>query len=177
MTTPRYRLLPALALVLPAALAACGGGDSFPPSCPKLSLLSDAADLTRYSPRGTDITDLVLDGRITSVPATCERGSRNTIKTTLKVNVDLSRGPAAQSRNAAVPVFVAVMDGDTLADKQNYVLTGVFSPNVDTMKVSSDDIVLNIPVSPQKSADGYKVYVGFTLTPDELALNRKRGPR
>ncbi len=172
-----HRALTALALLGLTSLSACGPTDPFPPLCPQLALVPDAADLTEYRPQGHDITDLVTDARINAVPGSCTRGSGNTVKTTIRIVIDLSRGPAATSRDISVPAFVAVTDGSTILDKQEYRLGGTFAANVDQMRVTSDDIVLNVPVTPAKSAAAYKVYVGFTLTPEELALNRQRGPR
>ena len=160
-----------------AALGGCAPTNSFPPACPSLSLLPDAADLTSYSPRGQDLTDLILDGRIVTVPATCKRGDKGFVTTTMSVAADLFRGPSAPDRDFAVPVFIAVLDGDTVIDKQDYEMTGTFPANVDRMRMSTPEITLNLPVTPTKTAASYKIYIGFILTQDQLALNRKRGPR
>jgi len=160
-----------------AGLAGCAAKEDFPPICPTLALLADAADLTSYNANGRDLTDLVLDGRIVTVPATCKRGDKGFVQTTMHVTADLSRGPAAADRDVSVPVFVAVLDGERVVDKQDYMLTGSFASNVDRVRASTPDIVLNLPVTPQKSAAAYKIYIGFILTPEQLALNRKRGPR
>ena len=48
---------------------------------------------------------------------------------------------------------------------------------MDRVTVSGQDVTMNFPVTPQKSAAAYKIYVGFRLTPEELAFNRRRGTR
>lgn len=174
------RLLPRLAAVsiLPTLLlAGCGPSDQFPPICPSVALLADAADLTQYSPKGQDLTDLMLDGRITAVPATCRRGAPGVVSVTLKVSATVTRGPAFTERDVSVPIIVGVTDGGEVRDRKAFTLAGHYKSNVDTMLLTSQDINLDFPVTPQKNAGAYRIYVGFQLTPDELALNRRRGPR
>ncbi len=177
MSLSKSKALAGAALLAAVGLTSCSGKDQFPPICPSLALLADTADLTSYKSGGSDITDLLLDARITAVPATCTRGSDTLVKTVMHVDVAVQRGPANPSRTATVPIFVAVMDGETIVDRQDYTLNATFDSNVDRTRVSSSDITLNIPTSRDKTAAAYKIYIGFNLTPEQLALNRKRGPR
>ena len=67
------RIAALTALALPWGLAACGSDDpnEFPPACPAAAILADGADLTRTNGHGRDITDLVLDGRVTGMQGSC----------------------------------------------------------------------------------------------------------
>jgi hypothetical protein len=38
-------------------------------------------------------------------------------------------------------------------------------------------VSLSLPLEPGKSGAAYDLLVGFQLSPEELALNRRRGPR
>ncbi len=172
------RLAAALATV--TMLAGCGIFDTaekFPPICPSLALLNDAADITRFKGAGHDITDQVLDGRITAVPAQCKADGKNVVTTTLHLQASLTRGTAATGRDLAVPYIVTVTDGDKIVDQQDYQLVTTFPPNVSTVNLTGQDIELRFPVTAKKNASAYKVYLGFRLTPAELAFNRVRGPR
>ena len=187
--TPRFRLpCPAsLALLIPllAGLAGCGGGgdlNAFPPACPRGAILGDTADLTRYRPAdagqgGQDLTDMVLDGRITSVSARCVRGDEGTSEVTATVDMELMRGPAMRGRLAEVPFFVAVTEGQRILNKQVFRVKAQFPANTDRLRLTSDPVNLTLPVEPGKSGAAYDLLVGFQLGPDELALNRRRGPR
>lgn len=170
---------PAFLLLGLAGLSGCGFGsqEKFPPACPSLALLDDAADVTRYRGTGHDVTDVVLDGRITAVPADCRRDGTGFVKTTLRVRADLMRGNASTTRSASVGYLVSVTDGDRIVDQQDYTLNAAFASNVERVAVSGDDIELRFPVTRTKNASAYKIYVGFRLTPEELDINRKRGPR
>jgi hypothetical protein len=160
-----------------ASLAGCTQPDKFAPACPQLALLRDAADLTRFRPGGQDITDMVLDARITAVPAACSSLNKNTVKATLNVTMEVNRGPAASGAGAALRYFIAVTEDSKVLDEQDYGLSTTFPTNVDRVTVSGQDITLNLPVTPDRSAAAYKIYVGFRLTPEELNYNRGRGAR
>jgi hypothetical protein len=160
-------------------LAGCDtGSGQFAPACPQRSLLADAADVTLFRPSGQDITDTILDGRITGLNATCSSVNRNLVRAKLSVVAQLTRGPAAQGRRTSVPYIVAVTDSaDNPLDREEFAFAATFPANVDTITVTGDEITLNFPVSPDRSAAAYKILVGFNLTPAELAYNRARGPR
>jgi len=171
--------MPKTALWLPAALlaamlpAACSQPDQFAPACPALKLLPDAADLSSFNGRGQDVTDLVLSARITSVPATCKAGSRGKVAATVDVVMVVNRGPALEGRSAQVPYFLTVMDGDKMLQQKDYLMPVVFPPNVDQGKATSEDIFMEFPVTPQKSAAAYTIYVGIRLTQEQLQYNRR----
>lgn len=163
-----------------AALVACSAPKptEFAPSCPRVAIVADAADMSRYRPGGgQDLTDLVLDGRIAGFKGNCEREDTSNVRTTLTVDMQLLRGPASAGRRAQVSYFVAVRDGDRLLDKQTYNLGITFPDNQDQVRMTGPETTLLVPVNKEKSAAAYDVLIGFQLSVDELALNRRRGPR
>lgn len=173
---------PTALLAVLFALSGCGffssgNDDKLPSACPSLQLLGDASDVTRYRAAGRDLTEIVFDARITAVPAKCTREAKNVVKTSLQVRASLTRGPAATTRQAATGYVVTVLDGETILDQQDYVLQATFPSNVDRLDVISDPIVLLFPLSAQKQASAYRIFVALRLSPDELAENRRRGPR
>lgn len=180
-----HRAIPALLGLL--LLAGCGGGSSsairgLPVPCPGLSLVADAADLTRYRPGGPqDLTGMVADARITGVNnGECERGrGGRTIRVTFNVGLRADRGPASDGREVEVPWFVAVTEKSTgrILDKQVYIQVFSFPANATRTGGDSQPVVLELPVGETRRAPDYQVLVGFQLTPEELALNRRRGPR
>lgn len=173
-------LLPMSGLLMSGLLAGCGGdsGPRFAPACPQAGIVRDAADISRYSGGGRDLTDLVLDGRVTNVRGSCTPGdAKDTVKTTLQVGIELTRGPAARGRATEVGYFVAVLEGERILDKRTFNLRTEFPANTDRIRLSGDEVELTLPVTAAKTAAAYKVLVGFQLQPNELALNRQRGPR
>ena len=174
---PCRPLPPSLILLAACSLAGCETGEKFAPACPSLALLSDAADLTRYVSAERDVRNLALDARITGVPAKCSLDSPGKVRAALQVAFEVNRGPAAEGRRASIPYFVGVTQGSQVLDEQDYTLDVTFPPNTARVQLNSDQVDLLLPVSKAKSAAAYQIYVGFRLSPDELALNRSRGPR
>jgi hypothetical protein len=170
--------LPSLAVpALAAVLAGCAdNSEKFAPACPALKLLPDAADLVRTRGQGTDVTDLIVRGRIVNVPAHCKDGGRGIVAADLQVGFDITRGPASNASSITLPYLVTVMLGDRILDQKPFTVTATFPPNVDQVNVTGDTIDLDFPIGPNRSAADYTIYVSFRLTPAELATNRRARP-
>lgn len=184
MPFSRVRRVAGAAAVLAAGLlSGCGYADSsrFAPVCPKVAILADAADVTVYRPspkNGHDLTDMVLDGRVTGLSGKCSRAAEDVLSTHVVLSMQFSRGPAATTREMDVSYFIGVFQGDEdILDKKVIPIHLVFPPNVDRLVLDTQDVELSLPISHVKTGDAYTVRVGFQLTPEQLALNRKRGPR
>ncbi len=164
------------AAVLSVTLAGCGSSTKLAPVCPQLSLLEDAADLTRFSgPVGTprDARSLMLAAGISAVPAKCGLAGKSAVEAVLHVEAQMRRGPAASGDTAQVPYFVAITEGDHVLTEQDFVLGATFRPNVDQVAARGQDITLTFPISKTKTAAAYHIYIGFRLTAEELAYNRE----
>jgi hypothetical protein len=184
LSTPALRRLKlALRASLPAtvllSIAGCDNPEKFAPACPSLAFLRDAADLTRFAPSGQDVTDMELRARLTAVPASCQRDADDPGKVvaSLHVSAEVTRGPAAKTRDADLTYFVAVTEQQKVLNEQNFPLHVSFPPNTDQVKVTDDEVDLRLPVTANRSAAVYKIYVAFRLTPEELAYNRRLGPQ
>jgi hypothetical protein len=165
------------ALLLP--LFGCGPDrNAFAPACPTAKLVPALADVTRYAGPGPahDLTDMVLQARVQAVNGKCEAGDdKALLPASVQVTLSIQRGPAMRGREADVPVFLAVTEGEAVRDKKVFQVHLNFPPNVDRLTITSPEIDLDLPVSPSKSGASYGVIVGFQLSPDELAANRRAG--
>ncbi|MSP31029.1 MAG: hypothetical protein EXR09_11480 [Acetobacteraceae bacterium] len=175
-----FRSLALLAVVTAlAGLAGCSAPrlTEFAPSCPRVVILADAADLSRYrASGGRDLTDLVLDGRIVSFKGGCKLEGVDHVRAKLTVDLRLTRGPAG-SRVSQISYFVAVREGNQVLDKQTYNLGINFPENQDQMRLTGPEASLIVAVNKDKSAAAYDVLIGFQLSAEELAVNRRRGLR
>lgn len=164
------------ALALTALLFGCGPSrNQFAPTCPAPRLVSELADLTRYSPAAKthDITGLVVQARVISLNGTCQPGDdASTLAAKTKIGLSVRRGPAMVGRDADLPVFLAVTLGNDIRDKHVFQVHVTFPPNVDHVDLVSPDIDLAIPVAGNVTGASYGLIAGFQLTPDELAANR-----
>ena len=79
-------------------------------------------------------------------------------------------------READVPVFVAVTEGETILDKRTVRMPFAFPSNVDRVTQIPEEMNFLLPVSPTKSGAAYTILAGFQLTPDQVAQTRRRTP-
>jgi len=173
----RRWLIPALA----GLLAACSGTEDLPPAaCPRITILAEGADLTRFAPGGgQDLTAMTADARIQGLAARCDYGRRGrSVEVNLTVTFDVERGPAARGQ-VAMPWFVAVTDGDDqrLIERRAYEVGVSFPANVNRTRTSSPPILMSFPIGDGRRITDYNVRVSFLLTEQELAYNRRRGTR
>lgn len=164
---PRLRaacvLLPALGL-----LGGCIGPerDAFAPACPRVEPLPGAGNLAIYRPGGgRDLTDVQIEGTVLDAPGVCKDGDkRGTVEATLRLRMRFQRGPAAPTREANIPYFVGLARGADILNKAVRVARVVFPPNVDAVTITTEPLVLVLPVGPDRSAAGYQIWVGFQRT-------------
>lgn len=164
-------------------LAACSANDPVAPiACPQPSIPADAADLTRYRPGPVrDLTTLEFDARLSGLQGGCRPGRRNeSISMQLAPSFTVDRGAAAAGRTVVLPWSVAVLDATTnepFRPPQRFLTPVGFGPNETRTSVAGDAITVELPVSDQRRATDYRILVFLQLTEEELALNRRRGPR
>ncbi len=171
-------LAAAAAVTMPLVLVACGDpGPQYPPACPGLKILSDAADITTYSGAGHDLTDLLLQARITGVPARCAPGDPGVVQAAVRVGFNLTRGPANPAREVDLPYFLAISDGDKIVEEKDFRLHAIFPSNIDEVRADGSEVALAVPITKEHSAAAYTIYVGFRLTPEQLQRNRTQKPR
>jgi hypothetical protein len=176
----RLVLAAAALAVLPAA---CGGDGPapLPVACPRPGILSDGADLTRWQPGAVrDLTTLVFDARITGLSGSCRPGRRDrSLEVTLTPAFAAERGPAGGgARVAELPWFIAVVGpGDEVLQRQSFVERLAFSRGETRAAGEAEPVRLSLPVGEERRATDYRIFVSFELTPEEVAVNRRRGPR
>ena len=148
-------------------------------TCPSLLLPADVADLTRYAPGAQpDLSTTELDARITAVDGNCRRGRRDrSVEATVSLRMQVDRGPAAPGRAAQIPWFVAIVDGDQVLSRSRFVLPVTFAANTTRASVQTNSVEVSFPVREGARVQDMRIMVGFALSPEEVALNRRRGPR
>jgi hypothetical protein len=173
------RLLPLL-LVLVLPLAACDtvsgvfGGDDDGPDlrCPRILPVVDAQEMTRFSGQGRDLTDVAFRARLADVNAECEVDEEE-IELALQVIVAASRGPANESGTASFDYFVAVATADErILARDAYSVAIPFEGNRTNVGLL-EDVDVTIPLAEGETGREYRVYVGLSLTADELRWNRE----
>lgn len=178
------RLTALTALAGAALLGGCGGVSTSagpPAPCPRVTILADGADLTQHRPgAAADLTTMTFDARLLGFSGRCDYSRRReSVVVTLSAIFEVERGPAgAGLRQTNVPWFLAVTDaGDgQIIDRQEFTSPVTFEANVNRVRVQSAPVQLNFPAD-ERLVENHNVRLSFQLTPEQLAHNRRRGPR
>jgi len=146
-------------------------GTSAAVSCPRVTKVNEASQLTRFSPAGHDITDVEFEALIGDINGKCSAIDKGV---SVKMTVDFiaSRGPADKTRKASFAYFVAITDSkDNVLTRQQFDTYIDFPGNKtrDGIRESLDEI---IPLAAGQRGDDFRIYIGFVVTHDELAYNR-----
>jgi hypothetical protein len=147
--------------------------------CPRVGVIADAADLTRFrAGGGTDLTAMEVDARVSGFQAKCNYASgRQGLVVTLTPQFSAERGPAAPAPVIDVPYMVAVVgDDDQVLSRAAYALRVAFPPNVSRVQSQGEELSITLAGGVDQAASR-RVLIGFQLSPEELAANRRRGPR
>ncbi|CAI3925127.1 unnamed protein product [Commensalibacter communis] len=159
----------------------------FPPACPKVTVLSSASDAYQFSNNTNDLAHLVTKASILGAEGNCIDDPKNEdnkekkkrkkaytdkIDTTMNVVIQVKRGPAAQERRYQIPYFITMIKNGEIMDKQQFVANVQFPDNIDQVTLKSDKILLKIPATADRQPDGYELFIGFQLSPEQLAYNR-----
>lgn len=176
----------AMALAAAALLGGCGGGSSSfsgspPAPCPRIAILADGADLTRYRAGAVqDLAAMTFDARLIGFQASCDyTDRRQSVAVSVSGVFDIERGPAgAGMRGVTLPWFIAVTDsGDTqVIDRQEFSTPVTFEGNANRTRVQSRPVRLNFPAD-ERRVENHTVRLSFQLTPEQLETNRRRGAR
>jgi len=143
-----------------------------PIPCPRAVTVADAASLTRFDGTGRDLTDVLFEAEIAQIASACEYDD-GAVDVTVQVQFVALRGPADQQRRGDFDYFVAIADaGQTILARESFDATIEF-PGNKTQAGVVEELEQHIPLRADEPGAGYVIYVGFVLTPDELAFNRQ----
>ncbi len=170
-------------LLLATAIAGCSGDGNEAPSvgCPRVSVLADAATLTRFaSETGRDLLDVDYRAEVTDLFAGCRVVTDEVGESVLLVavvpEIRASRGPANESRQAEFTYFVSVVeDGSTILNKATFPVSLRFEGNRRQLIYRDDNppVTVDLPWRATSDVDSYEVVLGFQLTQADLDYNRE----
>lgn len=166
-----------LAMASLLALASCGGDEiEFVLICPQVLIIDDASHITQYAPgEGRDLLDVRFDAEIGRVNWVCEfLVEENRVEIEVSFGMLALRGPAADGDVARFPYFVAVADPQgTILAKQVFAIDIQFPGNA--MEIGHlERISQTLEYAQLSQADKYTIYIGFQLTPEQVADVRAR---
>lgn len=167
-----------------SVLGGCSGNDEEPevrPNCPRVSVLADAARLTRFTTgSGQDLLDIDFQAEVTDLFAGCNVVTNEAGETVLVVAIApqilASRGPANQSQRAAFEYFVSVIENNsTILQKQTFPVAVAFPGNRRRVVYRDDNppVTVDLPWQEPPQSREYEILLGFQLTEADLRYNRE----
>ncbi len=164
-------LAPVAGAVLLLGLAACSGDDRPPPPCPQIVVLKDAAQQVKFVGAGRDLTDVVFEAMIEGQGIACEY-DEDEVEVDMRVRLTVARGPADTRQQADLNYFVAIARRDrSVLARESFDLV-VPLPGNQTRVRAVEEIAPVIPLGAQETGQDYRIYVGLSLSDEELAYNR-----
>lgn len=160
-------------------LAACGGplDKGNVGSCPPTAILEGPGELTRYkSDSAKAPTDVLFRTKMTTYSGICDFDEKS-IDIELSISIEAVRGPANTAAKAEFAYFVAILKKDkTVLTRTEFPIIAAFEQQ-DTRFTFAENVTVTIPRRKNDSTSDYIVYLGFEMTPEELAHNRRRQRR
>ena len=152
------------------------------PSCPTVGVVPEANTYPAFQAGMSqkDPKNLVAAGYIGVFRGDCTFKDGKEAVFDLEINFGGTKGPkgrensAKEIGSAVFPYFIAVLSPDeTILQRQ------AFSTKVDfdnkTDGVSKEEHTIRIPVTSPEAAHGYRIVIGFSLTPEQVAFNKQQG--
>ncbi|MEO1192616.1 MAG: hypothetical protein AAFY02_12715 [Pseudomonadota bacterium] len=170
LPTPLTRRAAALGL-LGFGLTGCSLFEPGPVQCPNISIVPDAARLVRYSPGGSDLTDVRFEANIEQITPVCTRSS-TTLDIDMTMVITARRGPAMPEGTADFSYFVAVTTADRrLLARQDFPVSLPLGPQGRRARLT-ELVQPQIPLTETESQFSFQVFVGLVVTREELQQNR-----
>ena len=141
-------------------------------TCPEVTKVGDAVKLTRFVPGGHDLTDVAFEAAVGKIGGNCSAGDNGSLDVSLTVEFIASRGPADKTRKALFTYFVAIVDSAENILAREQFDTGVAFPGNQTRNAATEELEENIPLGKGQQGNQFRVFIGFVLTPEEVAYNR-----
>lgn len=148
--------------------------DGAPNVCPQAAILDDAGELVRFaSAKPSGPSDVAFRARMKRVSGFCEVDA-DWVEMELTTAMETERGPSNKKGEAKFTYFVAILDQD------KKVLSRIKFPMIAQFRQRETKLDFNEALTvtiPRKKGDlpkDYYVYLGFEMTPAELAHNRDR---
>lgn len=169
----RVLVLPMLVFLLGPILSGCTGTKKEMPPCPETGLILAASQISVFAENAAPETESkLLDGYLADYRGSC-RNRDGALEFDLELDIIGQRGPAGEKlKRAEFPYFVALLDpAENILQRQGFSSTVSFDNAGGGMKTEKHR--LRFMPEDGTSLRLHKVAIGFELTPEQLAYNRR----
>jgi vacuolar-type H+-ATPase subunit F/Vma7 len=145
--------------------------------CPSVGVLADASEITRFRYGGDrDISDIAFHGEITRVDFSCVKPEkRDIVFVRAEIYANFERGMAATTDRQFFNMFLAISEReDRVLDKSQFTFDVSFKDGARTASAKHVIKKIRVPTGGTIPAEQHTVFVGFQLSPVEVAYNRTK---
>jgi hypothetical protein len=168
--TARWAAL--LAAGLPLVACSWLSSTTPPASCPTVSKIGDASKLIRFAPGGSqELSNVAFEAGILDISGGCVTVD-NGLRVDMTADFLAARGPAGTQDKASFDYFVAIVgQGEKVLAREQFSSEIPFSATK-TRNGIKETLEENVPLAKGQQGSDFHVFIGFVLTPEELAYNR-----
>ncbi len=158
-------------------LSACAQFEEEVSLCPNAAVLEAPGELVRFKEgAATGPENVLFRTKMKYVSGVCDFDEKS-IDMELSVAMEAKRGAANADGKAQFTFFIAIIDIDRkILMREEFPLIAVFEKDDDDINFA-ENLTLTIPRREGLSPTDYTVYLGYEMTPEELAYNRRRQKR
>lgn len=145
--------------------------------CPAVSRVAELSSLYQFAnPARPSDSARISESHITRVTSKCTK-TRGNLRLDINVTFDGGLGPKARARpgdkpSFAYPYFVAITnDKNQILSKEIFAVTFDYDAK-SNMQMQSETLSQMVPIAGDDPKT-YRILIGFQLSPEELAYNRK----
>ncbi len=145
--------------------------------CPGSAILADTATEAVMRPGAPqDLSGVAATASITDVNSSCifDRAKGTTLSS-VDIDFRATRTPTADAVSYTLDYFVTVNSAAQLVSKKLYKVRFDFAPGAAVATASESPDQVQVTLERGHLPNDYQVLVGFQLTPEQLAFNRKMG--
>jgi hypothetical protein len=169
----------AMALLLTASCASTENIASYP--CPVVAPVRELSYMTKFQGDSQDLSDTLFEAKVDEVrPAqNCiyeDDDGKRAIVYDIQVKFLAQRGPKDREGTAKFNYFVGIGGPGGQIIKREVFDTEIPFENNATQAITIEELQPRIPLKQGENGDYYRIYIGFMLSEQELAYNR-RNPR
>jgi len=145
--------------------------------CPGAAILADTANEAVLRPGApADLSGIAYSASVTDVSTDCvfDRQQGMTLSS-LDIDFRATRAPSADPASYTLSYFVTVNSAERVLSKKLYQVKFDFAPGAAVATAEESPDRVQVDLERGHLPNDYQVLVGFQLTPDQLAFNRKMG--
>ncbi|CAK0774517.1 Lipoprotein [Azospirillaceae bacterium] len=140
--------------------------------CPQVGIIRDLSQITNFRPGKRDLADVISHAEIADFKGDCTYDGKG-VSISVAVALVAERGPAFTGSQADYTYFVAIANPENRILAKQEFSTAVEFKNGAPRAGTREELTQAIPLAVDEDGRGYRVMLGFQLTPEQIEFNRR----